>query len=86
MTQSIRRALDPATGQPFPPEPVRSLFATKTALAQYLLLTAGSLAAFWPEAVPWVSSHAGLILIGASAVNLLIRKITHGKVSLFGGE
>lgn len=77
----VRRAQDPETGLPVPY--TRSLFKTKTALAQYLLMTAGAITAFWPEAVTWVSTHAGSIMIGAGIVNLLIRWITHDRVALF---
>lgn len=63
--------------------PKKSLFKTKTAFSQYVLATAGALTAFKPDAVPWVSANAGLIMLGASLVNIIIRKLTHEQVSLF---
>lgn len=70
-----------------PDQPVietRSLFATKTALAQYVLCTAGVVSAFFPNAVPWVNQNSGTIMIVASLLNVAIRHITHERVTLTG--
>ena len=63
--------------------PPRSVFKSKTALAQYVLASAGALAAFVPNAVPYVSDHAGAIMMIAAVANIAIRHFTHGKVVLF---
>lgn len=63
---------------------MRNLFTTKTALAQYILASAGILSAFFPNAVPFVTQHAGEIMIIASLLGLAIRKVTHGRVQLWG--
>lgn len=66
--------------------PKKSLFKTKTAFAQYALATAGAVTAFWPDAVPWVTTHIGVITIVAAVLNLIIRKLTHEEVALFAGS
>jgi len=60
------------------PVPVRSIFATKTAACSYLVAMLG----VWPDGSAWVSAHAQLVLLGLAAVQLLLRRITHGRVVL----
>lgn len=66
-----------------PTPPVRNLFLTKTAAAQYITTAAGLVAVFYPPATEIVAAHAGQILIGLGIANLIIRSITHGKVEIF---
>lgn len=67
-----------------PAPKVRSLFATKTALAQYLTTLAGLVAVFWPPATEWVQQHAVIIVFAVPALNLAVRAVTHGRVQLVG--
>ena len=64
--------------------PTRSLFATKTAAAQYITALAGVATLFWPSAQQFVADHATHILFGLPVLNLAIRAVTHGRVSLLG--
>ncbi len=63
-------------------KPPRSLFATKTAVAQYVVAAAGVAALIWPQAQEFVASHASAILFAIPIVNLAIRLVTHGRVQL----
>lgn len=60
----------------------RSLFATKTAFAQYVTAAAGMAAVFYPPVTTWVSENAGYILLAIPVINLAVRKFTHGSVVL----
>lgn len=62
--------------------PVRGLFKTKTAFAQYVVAAAGLASAFYPPALDLVKDHATAILLTIPVINLVIRKFTHGKVAL----
>jgi hypothetical protein len=66
-----------------PTTPTRSLFATKTAFAQYVTGAVGLVAVFYPPAGTFVAENAPGILIAAAVANLLLRKITSGRVVLF---
>ena len=60
----------------------RSLFATKTALFNYVVAAL----AIWPDGAQFVADNAQAVLIGISLLGLGVRAITKGKVNLFGGE
>lgn len=63
-------------------KPVRSLFLTKTAVAQYIVALAGVLSIFYPSALKLVQDHATAILFFIPLINLAIRRVTHGRVQL----
>jgi len=58
----------------------RNLFATKTAFCQYAV----NLVAIYPPVSQWIAQNPQLALLGFSALNLAIRRITHGRTALFG--
>lgn len=62
-----------------PAPPVRNLFATKTAFAQYVM---GALIV-WPDGAAWIGTHVQLVMGVFILGNLLMRKATHGKVEFF---
>lgn len=63
-------------------KPVRNLFATKTAVAQYIQTAAGLVAVFWPPATDFVAHYAAIIVPLITVANLAVRYFTHGKVAL----
>jgi len=65
-----------------PNEPTRSLFTTKTAVAQYIVAAAGLASLFYPAAQQFVSDHSAAILFVIPLVNMAIRLVTHGRVQL----
>ncbi len=58
--------------------PVRSLFKTKTAVAQYVM----GVLVVWPDGAAWVSAHVQAVMAGFIVLNLAVRMFSHGKVSL----
>jgi hypothetical protein len=62
--------------------PIRSLFATKTAVAQYIQTASGLVAVFWPPATEFVAHNAAYIVPLIGILNLTIRAFTHGRVAL----
>ena len=59
--------------------PVRNLFASKTAFANYLM----GLMVVWPDGAAWIGAHVQIAMALFIATNLGLRKISHGKVELF---
>lgn len=59
--------------------PVRNLFASKTALAQYVM----GVIAIWPAGADWIGAHVQITMAAFIATNLILRKVTHGKVEFF---
>ena len=65
-------------------KPVRSIFKTKTAFANTLLVLAGALGTISPGAKQTIADNANTILLLAGIVGFALRRITHGRVVLFG--
>ena len=65
-------------------KPVRSIFKTKTAFANTLLVLAGALGTISPGAKQTIADNANTILLFAGVIGFALRRITHGRVVLFG--
>jgi hypothetical protein len=61
------------------PTPTRPLFVTKTAAVQAVV----AIAAFIPVVREFVAQHPTEVILGLSLLNLGVRLITKGKVTLF---
>ena len=61
----------------------KSIFKSKTAMAQALVMLAGAVGTMWPEASQFISTHANTILLVSGAVGFGLRLITKGRVVLF---
>lgn len=64
-------------------EKPKSLFKSKTAFAQSLVILAGAAGSIWPQANAVISANANIILLASGAVGIGLRFITKGKVVLF---
>lgn len=62
----------------------KSIFKSKTAAANFGIAAAGLVAAVHPATAEFVKSHVAWILTGIGFLNLLLRAITHQRVTLFG--
>lgn len=60
--------------------PSKTLFSSKTAAVQAVV----AVAAFVPVARDFVAAHPQEVLLGLALVNLAVRLITKGKVTIFG--
>lgn len=60
--------------------PSKTLFGSKTAAVQAVV----AIAAFVPSVLDFVKAHPQEVLLGLSVVNLAVRLITKGKVTIFG--
>ena len=67
-----------------PTPPAKSIFKSKTSFAQALVVLAGALGSISPQASAHIASHANTILLLSGALGLLLRRLTHGRVTLFG--
>lgn len=65
---------------------MKSIFASKTAVVNFIILLAGAAAFFWPSAAKLIQEHAASVLSGIGVANIGLRFITHGRVSLFGSD
>ena len=66
--------------------PKKSIFASKTAWVNFIVTGATLIGYFRPATSHWVQSHAALIVSGSGTVNVALRFITKGRVSLFGAD
>jgi hypothetical protein len=62
--------------------PSKPIFTSKTAAVQAVV----AVAAFVPAARDFVAQHPAEVLLGLAVVNLAVRLITKGRVTLFGKE
>ena len=64
-------------------EKPKSLFKSKTAFAQAIVIVAGAAGSIWPGANQFISANANTILVSSGLVGLVLRLITKGRVVLF---
>ncbi len=67
---------DPNTQDPKP------IWQSKTAIVNAIIAAS----ALFPNVASWEASHASLVLFGVGLINVLLRSITKGRVTLFGGD
>ena len=65
------------------PQP-KSIFKSKTALAGALVAVAGALGSYSEPVSQFLSAHAAGILVVVGILNVGLRAITKGRVSLLG--
>jgi hypothetical protein len=68
---------------PKPNEPMKSIFASKTAALGFLTAVAGIVGAFVPAVSEWTSANANIILGALGAAGILLRLLTKDRVQLF---
>ena len=61
----------------------KSIFKSKTAFAGALSAVAGSVGTFAPDLAPAIAQHASVILMVAGVVQVALRMVTKGRISLF---
>lgn len=66
-----------------PPPAAKPLFKSKTAIANLLVVGAGALGFASPEVSQFLSAHAESILIALGIINVILRKVTKGRMVLF---
>lgn len=66
------------------PAPAKSIFKSKTSFAQALVALAGAIGSISPQASDAIAANANTILLISGALGLLLRRLTHGRVTLFG--
>ena len=64
-------------------EKPKSLFKSKTAFAQAIVIVAGSVGSFWPEANQFITANANTILVASGLVGIVLRLVSKGRVVLF---
>lgn len=64
--------------------PARSIFKSKTAFANTLLVLAGAVGTISPDAKQTISDNANAILLISGVVGFALRYVTKGHVTLFG--
>lgn len=64
------------------PKTSRAVYASKTQVVNAII----ALAPLYPPAFQWIQSHAVLTLQLVVYGNMLLRFISHGRVSLFGSD
>lgn len=64
--------------------PARSIFKSKTAFANSLLVLAGALGSISPDAKQTISDNANAILLVSGIIGFALRYVTKGHVTLFG--
>lgn len=62
--------------------PTKTIFTSKTAAVQAIV----AIAAFVPAARDFVAAHPAEVLLGLAVLNVAVRLITKGKVTIFGAE
>lgn len=62
--------------------PSKPIFTSKTAAVQAVV----AIAAFVPAARDFVAQHPTEVLLGIAILNLVVRFVTKGRVTLFGQE
>jgi len=61
----------------------KSIFKSKSVFAGVLVAVAGALGSFAPNLAPWLAAHADLVLMGAGIMQVGLRMVTKGSVTLF---
>lgn len=64
-------------------QPTKSIFKSKTAFAGALSAVAGAVGTFAPNLAPQIAQHASVILMVAGVVQVVLRMVTKGRISLF---
>lgn len=72
---------DPVVSQSLAPKPI---FQSKTAFAGVLTAIAGAVGISYPDFGKLLGSHASEILIGLGILHVVLRRVTKGRVVLFG--
>lgn len=62
--------------------PPKFIFKSKTAIASLLTVLAGVVGNFSPDLQTFLSTHATTILLAIGGLNLVLRLVTKGRVSL----
>jgi putative Mn2+ efflux pump MntP len=68
---------------PKPNEPMKSIFASKTAAVGFLTSVAGIVGTFVPSVAEWTAANANVILSVLGVVAIGLRLITKDRVQLF---
>lgn len=63
--------------------PDKAIFKSKTAFAASLTTIAGALGTYSPEVNQILATHASAILLVLGILNLVLRKVTRGRIVLF---
>jgi hypothetical protein len=61
----------------------KSIFRSKSVFAGALVALAGALGTFAPDFAPWLAAHADVVLMGAGILQVGLRILTKGRVTLF---
>ena len=61
----------------------KSIFKSKTAFAGALSAVAGALGTFAPDIAPNIAAHASVILMVAGVLQVALRFVTKGRITLF---
>ena len=64
--------------------PAKSIFKSKTAFAGAIAAVAGSIGTFAPDAAPLVAQYASAILLVSGIVQVVLRLVSRGRVTLYG--
>lgn len=65
---------------------MKSIFKSKTAAVAFITALAGLVATFVPVVGEFVKSNAEAVLIGVGLLNVVLRKLTKDKVTIFKGD
>lgn len=64
--------------------PTKTIFKSKMALAGAISAVAGAVGTFVPDAAPLVAQYASAILLVSGLVQIALRLVTSGRVTLYG--
>ena len=64
-------------------EKPKSLFKSKTAFAQSIVIVAGAAGSIWPGANQFIAANANTILVASGLVGIVLRLVSKGRVVLF---
>ena len=62
----------------------KSIFKSKSVFAGFLVTLAGAFGSFAPDLAPWLAAHADVVLMAAGILQVGLRMVTKGGVTLFG--
>lgn len=65
------------------PAKPKSIFKSKTAFAGALSAVAGAIGTFAPDLAPAIAQHASIILMVAGVVQVVLRMVSKGRITLF---
>lgn len=65
------------------PEP-KSVFLSKTVVVNLVVVVAAALAPDWFKAL--ITTHPDGVVMAVAALNILLRRVSHGKVALFKSD